>query len=491
MTTGYPYVIIRHTQFLKLYFLVSSGVNRTKELIFLDNERIDIKVDRLQRLTDEIKRNNSFDEEYYKRVDVKRGLRNADGTGVLAGLTRVCNVHGYVVDEYERVPRQGELFYRGINVKDIVDGCTAENRFGFEEVAWLLLFGTLPTKEELDYFTQTIEVNRELPKDFVEDMIMKAASPNIMNKLQRGILALYSYDENTEDNSVENLLKQSISLMSRLPSIMVAAYQVKRRVYDGESIYLHQPLPHLTFAENILSMLRFDRKFTREEALLLDKCLMLHAEHGGGNNSTFAVRVLSSSATDTYSALAAGVGSLKGPRHGGANIKVVEMLDCIKKGVKNYDDDEEIKQFLFRIVNKEEGDRSGLIYGMGHAVYTLSDPRTTILKENAKKLVKEKGFEDDFKLLDAIERLAPEVLKRAKGDRASVCANVDLYSGLVYRMLGISEELFTPLFAVARMAGWCAHRIEEVASCKKIIRPAYRAILEGVRYIPLCERKDD
>lgn len=460
-------------------------------MIFLENERININTDRLQKLSDEIKTNNSFDENYYKKFDIKRGLRNADGTGVLAGLTRISNVHGYIINEYERVPHEGQLYYRGININDIIAGCVAEERFGFEETAWLLLFGSLPTKDELEYFTQTIETYRDLPKDFVEDMIMKAASPNIMNKLARGVLALYSYEENTEDNSVENLINQSISLTARLPSIMVAAYQVKRRVYDGDSIFLHQPLPGLSFAENILSMLRFDRQYTKEEALLLDKCLILHAEHGGGNNSTFACRVLSSSGTDTFSAIAAGIGSLKGPRHGGANIKVVEMLDCIKKGVKNYSDDEEIKEFLAKLVKKEVGDRSGLIYGMGHAVYTLSDPRTTILKENASKLIIEKGFEDDFKLLDAVERLAPEVLISMKGDRKAVCANVDLYSGLVYRMLGIPEELYTPLFAVARMAGWCAHRIEEVTSCKKIIRPAYRPILEGVVYTPISDRKED
>ena len=457
----------------------------------MENERININTDRLQKLSDEIKTNNSFDENYYKKFDIKRGLRNADGTGVLAGLTRISNVHGYIINEYERVPHEGQLYYRGININDIIAGCVAEERFGFEETAWLLLFGSLPTKDELEYFTQTIETYRDLPKDFVEDMIMKAASPNIMNKLARGVLALYSYEENTEDNSVENLINQSISLTARLPSIMVAAYQVKRRVYDGDSIFLHQPLPGLSFAENILSMLRFDRQYTKEEALLLDKCLILHAEHGGGNNSTFACRVLSSSGTDTFSAIAAGIGSLKGPRHGGANIKVVEMLDCIKKGVKNYSDDEEIKEFLAKLVKKEVGDRSGLIYGMGHAVYTLSDPRTTILKENASKLIIEKGFEDDFKLLDAVERLAPEVLISMKGDRKAVCANVDLYSGLVYRMLGIPEELYTPLFAVARMAGWCAHRIEEVTSCKKIIRPAYRPILEGVVYTPISDRKED
>ena len=457
----------------------------------MENARIDFRVDRLQKLAEKVKQNNCFDERYYQKFDVKRGLRNADGTGVLAGLTHISNVHGYIINEYERVPDKGKLYYRGIDVEDIIDGCVKEDRFGYEEVVWLLLFGYLPTKEELEYFTRLLEVNRELPKDFVEDMIMKAASPNIMNKLARGVLALYSYEENTEDNSVENLIRQSISLIARLPSIMVAAYQVKRRVYEGKSIYLHQPIPGLSFAENILSTLRFDRKFTREEALLLDKCLILHAEHGGGNNSTFACRVLSSSGTDTFSAIAAGIGSLKGPRHGGANIKVVQMLDCIKENVNDYNDDEEIKAFLQKIVNKEAGDGSGLIYGMGHAVYTLSDPRAVILKESAKQLVKEKGYEDDFKLLDAVERLSPSILLGKNPGKTAICANIDLYSGLVYRMLDIPEDLFTPLFAVARMAGWCAHRIEEVTACNRIIRPAYRPIVEDVAYVPLSERKDD
>ena len=443
----------------------------------------------IQALTERIKNKNIIEETYYGKFDVKRGLRNADGTGVLAGLTRICNVHGYIIDEYERVPYMGQLFYRGININDIIDACVKENRFGYEEVAWLLLFGTLPTQNELESFEVLLETQRELPRDFVEDIIMKAASPNIMNKLARSVLALYSYDDNAEDNSAENLLKQSVSLIARLPSIMIAAYQVKRRAYDGKSIYLHQPRPGLTFAENILSMLRKNRKYTQEEALLLDKCLILHAEHGGGNNSSFACRVLSSSGTDTYSAIAAGIGSLKGPRHGGANIKVTEMLDCMKAGIKDYKDDVEIKDFLAKIVKKEAGDRSGLIYGMGHAIYTLSDPRAVVLKENAVKLVKEKGFKQDFALLDAVERLAPEVLSDIKSDKKTVCANVDLYSGLVYRMLDIPEELYTPLFAVARMAGWCAHRIEEVISCKRIIRPAYRPIQESVNYVPINERK--
>lgn len=449
----------------------------------MENERYNNNLF-LHNLTEQVKKINMFDASLFENYDVKKGLRNSDGTGVLAGLTSVSNVHGYIVDEYERKPSEGKLYYRGIDFNEIINGCVNEDRFGYEEVAYLLLFGAMPTKGELYSFARILENSRELPKNFVEDMIMKAASPNIMNKLARSVLALYSYDKNTEDNSTENLVFQSVSLLARLPQIMVAAYQVKRRVYDGKSIYLHQPKPDLSFAENILSTLRFDRKYTKEEALLLDKCLMIQAEHGGGNNSTFACRVLSSAGTDTYSAIAAGICSLKGSRHGGANIKVVEMLDYIKEGVKDYNDDEEIKAFLIKLLNKEAGDRSGLIYGMGHAIYTISDPRAVILKENAKKMVKEKGYEQDFALLDAVEKLSPQLLSK----KSVVCANVDLYSGLVYRMLGIPEDLFTPIFAVARMAGWCAHRMEEVISGKRIIRPAYRPVLEGVKYIPLDER---
>ncbi len=431
--------------------------------------------------------NNVIDEDIYCRFDVKRGLRNADGTGVLAGLTRICNVHGYIVKEYERIPQKGELFYRGIEINDIINACITEDRFGYEEIVWLLLFGTLPTKNQLFSFNELLESERKLPEGFVKDILMKAPSTNAMIKLSRSILALYSYDNNPEDNSTGHLIKQALSLVSRLPGIMVSAYQVIKK-QQGEDYFFHEQIPGLSFAENILSLLRKDRSYTREEALLLDRCLILHADHGGGNNSTFACRVLSSSGTDTYSALSAAVGSLKGPKHGGANIKVNEMLEMMKASIKDYTDDNEIKGYLEKLIRKEAGDKSGLIYGMGHAVYTHSDPRSDILKSSAKSLIKQKGYEEDFILLDAIERLAPEVLSTHKSNKSAVCANVDLYSGLVYRMLEIPEELFTPLFAVSRIAGWCAHRIEEVVSCKRIMRPAYRPVQEEVAYIPIDKR---
>ncbi len=444
----------------------------------------------LQTLASSMRKNEPFDESLYVKYGVKRGLRNQDGTGVVAGITRISNVHGYVVNEYERVPCDGELRYRGINVEDIVNGCVEEDRFGFEETVWLLLFGHLPTKGEVESFNAVMEEYRELPHDFIEDMIMKAASPNLMNKMARSVLALYSYDDNTDDTSMLNVLRQSLSILAKLPSIMVAGYQAKRRVYDNESYFIHSPYHGVSTAENILSMMRIDRKYTREEALLLDKCLILHAEHGGGNNSTFAVRLLSSSGTDTYSAIAAGIGALKGPRHGGANISVVKMLDCMKENIRDVRDDEEISAFLQKLLHKQAGDRSGLIYGMGHAVYTKSDPRAKILKANAEKMAVEKGFGDDFRLLDAVERLAPKVMSE-KRSADTICANVDLYSGLIYRMLSIPQEMFTPLFAVSRTAGWCAHRMEELETCRKIIRPAYRANMDQIPYVPLQKRKEE
>ncbi|MBQ0109129.1 MAG: citrate synthase, partial [Clostridiales bacterium] len=321
-------------------------------------------------LASKLENDSLFDDKLYAKFGVKRGLRNSDGTGVLAGITRVSNVHGYYIDEFERVPCEGELYYRGINVNDIIAAADKNDRFGYEEASWLLLFGTLPNKEELDFYDMVMDEYRELPVGFIEDMIMRAPSPDIMNKLARSVLAMYSYDENPDDNSVENVLRQSLMLISRLPVIMTAAYQVKKRYYDNESFFLHMPIPGQSISENILSMLRFDRKFTHEEAKLLDKCLVLHAEHGGGNNSTFACRALSSSGTDTFSAIAAGIGALKGPRHGGANIKAMKMLDDIKAHVSDTKDDDEIKAYLKKILNKEAGDGSGLIYGVGHAVYT-------------------------------------------------------------------------------------------------------------------------
>lgn len=443
----------------------------------------------LQTLFCKMRKNEPFEESLYTKYGVKRGLRNQDGTGVVAGITRISNVHGYVINEYERVPCEGELRYRGINVEDIVGGCVKDDRFGFEETVWLLLFGYLPTKREVESFNSLMEEYRILPDAFVEDMILKAASANIMNKMARSVLALYSYDDNPDDISMENVLRQSLSVTAKLPSIMVAGYQAKRHVYDKEGYFIHAPLQGLSTAENILSMLRLDRTYTREEALLLDKCLILHAEHGGGNNSTFSVRLLSSSRTDTYSALAAGIGSLKGPLHGGANISVNQMLDTIRENVRDPHDDEEIFAFLQKIFRKEAGDGSGKIYGMGHAVYTMSDPRAKILKAEAGKMASEKGYGDDFLLLDAVERLSPAILSE-KRNADTICANVDLYSGLVYRMLDIPPELFTPLFAVARTAGWCAHRMEELATCSRIIRPAYRANLDQLPYLSLAERKE-
>ncbi len=442
----------------------------------------------IESLAARLESDSALDDKIYSRFDVKRGLRNADGTGVLAGVTRVSNVHGYIVNEYERVPCEGELQYRGINVNDIIAATDRHDRFGYDEASWLLLFGSLPTQDEIDFYDALMDEYCEPPNSFIEDMIMKAPSPDIMNKLARSVLALYSYDENPDDTSIDNVLRQALMIISRMPMIMTAAYQVKRRHYDNESLFLHRPVPGQGMAENILSMLRFDRKFTHDEARLLDKCLILHAEHGGGNNSTFTVRTLTSSGTDTFSAIAAGIGALKGPLHGGANIKVVKMLDDIKANVKDYSDDDEIKAYLKKLLAREAGDRSGKIYGVGHAVYTLSDPRATILRKAAEEQCDSFGMRDDFNLLHAVERMAPELLQAKMRDGNAICANVDLYSGLVYRMLGIPEELYTPLFAIARLSGWCAHRLEELISGKRIMRPAYRAVHGSIPYIDIKDR---
>lgn len=442
----------------------------------------------IETLCGEYVKNNYIDPEVSERLGVKRGLRNPDGTGVLAGLTNVCDVVGYKVENGIRMPAEGKLIYRGIDVETLVQASIEEDRFIFEEVVWLLLFGSLPTESQLAYFRQLLEESRVLPENFAEDMIMKAPSPNIMNKMARSVLALYSYDDNPDDLSLENLLSQSITLIASLPTIMVNAYQIKRRVYEKKSMYLHLPKPGQSFAEHILSTSRADRKFTHEEARLLDLCLVLHADHGGGNNSTFACRAVSSSGTDTYSAIATAIGSLKGPKHGGANIKVMEMLEYIKAGVKDYSDEQEVKEFLRRIMRKQEGDKSGLIYGVGHAVYTLYDPRAVILRSNAEALAKERGYEDDFNLLCAVERLGPEVFAEEKGSKY-MCANVDLFSGLIYRVLGLSPDLFTPLFAISRIPGWCAHRVEEVMFANRIMRPAYKYLGATQKYVPLEKRE--
>ena len=437
-------------------------------------------------LCEEYLKNNFIDPATCERLGVKRGLRNPNGTGVLAGLTNVCDVVGYDLVDGKPVPAPGKLIYRGIDVANIVESAYKEDRFVFEEVIWLLLFGSLPNAEDLARFRKILEENRALPDNFAEDMIMKAPSPNIMNKMARSVLALYSYDDAPEDMSLANILAQSIGLIASLPTIMVNAYQIKRRVYDRQSMYLHLPVPGQSTAEHILATYRADQKFTKEEAKLLDLCLVLHADHGGGNNSTFACRVLSSSGTDTYSAIAAAIGSLKGPKHGGANHKVMQMLDYMKQDIRDYYDDEEVSEYLRKLLAKEAGDRSGLIYGMGHAVYTQSDPRAVILRSHAVELAHEKGFDDEFHLLCAVERLGPAIIEEVKGKAA--CANVDLFSGLIYRMLGISDDLFTPLFAISRIPGWCAHRVEEVVFANLIIRPAYKYLGKEQKYIPLEAR---
>ena len=437
---------------------------------------------------EQVKNNNYIPREKYAQYDVKRGLRNADGTGVLAGLTRVCNVHGYVLSEGEKVPVRGELTYRGYHIESLVAGSHGQNRFGFEEVVFLLLFGTLPTKDQLASFCELLANSRDLPEYFAEDMILKAPSPNIMNKMARSVLTLYSYDSHPEPENLENVMRQCLQLIAMMPTVMGYAYQVKRRHYDKESMYFHPLLPHLSTAETVLRTIRADAQYTEEEARLLDLCLMLHAEHGGGNNSAFTTRVLSSSDTDTYSAIAGAIGALKGPRHGGANLKVNEMLRDIQTNVKNHNDDEEIAEYLGKMVRREAGDGSGLIYGMGHAVYTISDPRAVLLKEEARRIAEQKGFDDEFRLLDAVERLTPAVMQKERGIDRALCANVDMYSGLVYRSLGISEDLFTPLFAVARISGWCAHRLEEYLTGKRIIRPAYKPFSKENKYIELKDR---
>ena len=444
----------------------------------------------LRNLCDELRNNTSIDISKYRNLDIKRGLRNADGSGVVAGLTRVCNVHGYVMNEGEKEPIDGELTYRGINVHDLVEGYTRRRtpRFGFEETAYLLLFGKLPNREQLAEFNSLLQDCRQLPEFFTEDMIIKSPSPNIMNKMQRSVLSFYSYDANPDDTSLENVLRQSIFLMATLPSVMSYASQVKRRVYDRESMYFHPPLENSSTAESILHSLRKDTVFTDEEARLLDICLMIHAEHGGGNCSTFTSRVLSSSGTDTYSAIAAAIGALKGPRHGGANIKVEEMLGYMCEDIHDYNDEDEIAAYLRKLLAGEAGDRAGLIYGMGHAVYTKSDPRAVILKKYARDLAEKKGFGDEFHLLEMVEKLAPALVVEKIGRDTGICANVDLYSGLVYRTLGITPDLYTPLFALARTAGWCAHRIEELTYGNRIIRPAYKSVVPHIPYVDLNDR---
>lgn len=442
----------------------------------------------IQSLSQQLQGSKPLRPELYDKYQVKRGLRNPDGTGVMAGLTQVGSVQGYYLQDGEKVPAEGRLIYRGINVEDLIRGCVSENRFGFEEAAYLLLMGRLPNRQQLASFQQALEEMRPLPHMFTEDMILKAPSKDLMNKLARSVLTLYSYDTDPETMTVENQLRLSMQLIAWTPMIVAHAYAAKRCYFDKGSLYLHRAQAGKGTAENFLSAARDDQQYTEEEARLLDLCLILHAEHGGGNNSTFTCRVISSSHTDIFSSIAAAVGSLKGPRHGGANIKCKQMIDYIANTVHHWDDDDEISACLASLLRREGFDQSGLIYGMGHAVYTLSDPRAKVLKRFSRKLAVEKGMENRLNLIENVERLTPQVFSKVTGKDKVMCANVDLYSGFVYDMLNIPEELYTPLFATARMVGWCAHRMEEVFSGGKIIRPAYKAIGPRRPFIALDDR---
>jgi len=426
--------------------------------------------------------------EVYDDYNIKRGLRNPDGTPVMAGITAIGDVRGYYMQDGEKIPIDGKLKYRGINIKTIVENCETESRFGFEESAFLLIFGFLPTRELLEEFNDVLASYRTLPDNFTEDMILKAPSQNIMNKMARSVLALYTYDSNPDDTSLRNTLRQSIELIARFPTLAVYGYYAKACYYEEKSLILHHPQTNLSTAENFLYMLRPDNQYTPFEAETLDLLFMLHAEHGGGNNSTFATRVVSSTGTDTYSAIAAAVGSLKGPKHGGANQEVMSMIEFFKQNCKDITDEKEVKDVITKILKKEAFDHKGLIYGMGHAVYTKSDPRAILLKEKAATLAEIKGCNEEFELYSLIEKLTPDIFYEMKGDSKQISANVDLYSGFVYKMLGISPDLYTPMFAVSRIVGWCAHRIEEVTTCNRIIRPGYKSIYKEKKYVPLAER---
>lgn len=430
----------------------------------------------------------SIDSELYNKYSVKRGLRNSNGSGVLVGLTKVGDVHGYLLDEGEKVADEGILRYRGVNVTDIVNGCEAEDRFGFEEVVYLLLFGSLPTQEELDEFKQYLGTKRKLPANFTEDMILKAPSSDIMNKLARSVLASYSYDNNPDEISVENVLRQSFELIARFPAMIAHAYQAKSHYYDGKSLILHAPREDMSTAENFLYMMRPDNDFTKTESHLLDLALMLHAEHGGGNNSTFTTHVLSSSGTDTYSAIAAAIGSLKGPKHGGANAKVMGMIDDFKANLTDITDEKQIREHLIKIYRKEAYDHTGLVYGIGHAIYTRSDPRAVLLRKNAGILAKEKNMEDELYMYDLIAKNAIELFNEITGKQKDLAINVDFYSGFVYKMLNIPQEVYTPIFAMGRIAGWCAHRLEEILVSDRIIRPAYKNVYNGKEYTNISNR---
>lgn len=456
------------------------------------NERTDIQVEtrekfnHLAEICDNMPR---IDPNLYTKYNVKRGLRDLNGKGVLTGLTAISEVRSSVIENGEETPCPGKLFYRGIDIEDIIADFMTDRRFAFEEVTYLLLAGELPSKKELDNFTELLaSYRRTLPTSFVRDSIMKAPSRDMMNTLSRSVLTLYAYDENADSTALDNVLRQCLQLIALFPMLAVYGYQAYKHYHDGESLFIHSPQPELSTAENILHLLRADSKFTELEAKVLDIALVLHAEHGGGNNSSFTTHVVTSSGTDTYSAIAAALGSLKGPRHGGANLKVVGMFDDMKAKLKDWEDDEEIENYLTRLLNKQEFDNAGLIYGMGHAVYSISDPRATVFRSFVKNLSAEKGMQKEFSLYQKVETLAPKVIAKERKIYKGVSANVDLYSGFAYSMLGLPYELYTPIFAIARVAGWSAHRMEELRNAGKIIRPAYKSINEERKYTKMKNR---
>ena len=442
----------------------------------------------LRQMSERIERTGVIDPVLYTKYEVKKGLRGIDGRGVLAGLTEIGDVRSYIIEDGEMVPTPGKLFYRGIEINDIVNGFLDEERYGFEEASYLLLFGCLPNKTELESFCRLLSGNRNLPNDFVRDIIMKAPSSDIMNGLARSILTLYSFDRNPDDTSIENVLRQCIQLIASFPLLAVYSYQTFSHYFSGNSLVIHSPRSDIGTAQNILHLLKPDNAFFEQEAKLLDLALVLHAEHGGGNNSTFVTHVVTSSGTDTYSAMAASLGSLKGPRHGGANLKVVQMIEDIKANVSDWSSDVELSGYMAKMLDKQAFDGSGLIYGFGHAVYSISDPRTEVLKHQAMQLAHLKNMTEELQLYLNIERLAPLVIGEKRKIYKGVSANVDFYSGFVYQMLEIPLELFTPLFASARIVGWSAHRIEEIVNNGKIIRPAYKSIAEKKKYVRLDER---
>ena len=431
-----------------------------------------------------------IDTALFTKYDVKRGLRDLNGKGVLAGLTNISDVRATKMVDGQSVPAEGRLFYRGYEVKDLIDGFSRDGRFGFEEVTYLLLFDKLPNKKELEEFEKLLIYYRSLPTSVVRDIIMKAPSKDMMNTLARSILTLYAYDEAADDVTLPNVLRQCLQLISLCPLLSIYGYQAYSHYHDGQSFFIHQPLTEGSMAENILHILRPDSSYTPLEAKLLDICMILHMEHGGGNNSTFTTHVVTSSLTDTYSVMAAAIGSLKGPRHGGANIKVIKMFEDMKKEVKDWTDEDEVSNYLDRLLNKQAFDKAGLIYGVGHAVYSISDPRAVVLKKFVERLSVEKGLHKEFELYNLVERLAPKIIAGERKMYKGVSVNVDFYSGFVYKMLGLPMELYTPIFAIARMSGWAAHRLEELANNGKIIRPAYKSICEERAYVDLKDRAE-